>query len=585
MNKTININIGGTFFHIDEEAYDELQHYLVILKKSFHETQGSDEIISDIEHRIAELFSERLTDMRQVINRKDVDQIIEIMGRPEEFSDIEEDDTEFRNQERYSSAQAESTSEQTTSSSSSSSKKKSKKRHYDKELFRDTEEGLIGGVLAGFGHYIGVDKTWVRIIWLLLTFTTVGTFLLIYLILWAIVPQPRSTADRLKMKGERINVTNIEKAIREEMSNLGKEVGELSDKVRNTDFKQMGDNVKNSAQRLTDKGKPLVRKFFRLIAKIIGSVILVFTSMFAISLLLAWLGFGIFGLFDTTVLQDFVMLNETDLPIWLATTIAFIVTVVPVILFMILGLKLVFIKSERSYRSLGLSLLGVWILAALTAAFFGIKQSVGYQSTGSKTTTDVLDLSSDSTIHIMMNPVFEFEDEVEDRSDFKYLTIADGERMILNDEIDLRIQESRTNEISVKVKRRASGYDNYSAKERASNINYEYQVEDETLIFNDYYIHNVEDKVKGQEVLITIFIPENQTFTLDRNIKRYFYTRLDNDMDYSSRYMVDHKWQLINNELICLDCRPTETQDQNAPKSEDDLGNQSTDSLSEDYNF
>lgn len=582
MNKTININIGGTFFHIDEEAYDELQHYLVILKKSFHETQGSDEIISDIEHRIAELFSERLTDLRQVINRKDVDHIIEIMGRPEEFSDIEEENTEFRSQEKYSSAQAESTSEQTTSSSS---KKKSKKRHYDKELFRDTEEGLIGGVLAGFGHYIGVDKTWVRIIWLLLTFTTVGTFLLIYLILWAIVPQPRSTADRLKMKGERINVTNIEKAIREEMSNLGKEVGELSDKVRNTDFKQMGDNVKHSAQRLTDKGKPLVRKFFRLIAKIIGSVILVFTSMFAISLLLAWLGFGIFGLFDTTDLQDFVMLNETGLPIWLVTTIAFIVTVIPVILFMILGLKLVFIKSEKSYRSIGLSLLGVWILAALIAAFFGIKQSVGYQSTGSKTTTDVLDLSSDSTIHIMMNPVFEYEDEVEDRSDFKYLTIADGERMILNDEIDLRIQESRTNEISVKVKRRASGYDNYSAKERASNINYEYQVEDETLIFNNYYIHKEEDKVKGQEVVITIFIPENQTFTLDRNIKWYFYTRLDNDMDYSSRYMVDHKWQLINNELICLDCRPTETQDQNAPKSEDDLGNQSTDSLSEDYNF
>ncbi len=581
MNKTININIGGTFFHIDEEAFDELQHYLVILKKSFHETQGSDEIISDIEHRIAELFSERLTDLRQVINRKDVDHIIEIMGRPEEFTEEQDENPEF--------AKSEETFKSSTASNESTSGKKSKKRHYDKELFRDPEEGLVGGVLAGFAHYIGFDKTWVRIIWILLTLTTVGTFLLIYMILWAIVPEPRSTAERLKMKGERVNVSNIEKSIREEFNNFEREVGEFSDKVKRTDFKQMGDNVKSGAQKLSDKGKPFIKNIFRLIAKVIGIIILFKTSLFAIVLLFSWIAIGFLGMYDLFFFQDIIMLNETNLPIWSVATLAFLISVIPVLLFMILGLKLVFIKSERSYRSLGLSLLGIWILSIFISVIVGFKQSIGYQSEGSKTTTDQIMLPEDKPLHIMMNIDFDYEDEIEDRAGFKYLELPSSERVILNNDIDLRIKASRTENASIKIKRRASGFDMQSAKERAGNIIYAYDYKNETLIFDDYYIHSEADKVKGQSVQITLSLPENTVFTLDENIERFYYTQLDNNMDYYSRKMVDHKWKLVDKQLICLDCESE--QNQNAPKStgveqsEDELGTHSTDSQSEDYNF
>jgi len=585
MNKTININIGGTFFHIDEEAYDELQHYLVILKKSFYDTQGSDEIISDIEHRIAELFSERLTDMRQVINRKDVDQIIEIMGRPEEFTEDEDNNPSFSNTEDEEPLHSSTSYQQAESSSSN---KKSKKRNYDKELFRDTEEGLIAGVLAGFAHYIGFDKTWVRLIWLLLTFVTGGTFLVIYLILWAIVPEPKSTTDRLKMKGERINVSNIEKSIRKEFDNFEREVGEFSNKVKNTDFKQMGDNVKESAQKLSSKGRPFIKNIFRLIAKVIGIIILIKTSMFALVLLISWFAISILGMYDGFFFQDFAMLNETDLPLWVAATLAFIITVIPVILFMILGLKLVFTKSERSYRTLGLSLLGVWIITLLVAAVFGFKQSIGYQSEGSKTTTTTIDYTNDSShvgLTVMMNPEEEFEDEIENRSGFKYVEIAPGERMILNNDIDIELKQSKSDEAYIKVKRKASGFDISSAKERASNIIYDYKMEDSKLVFNDYYIHNKNDKVKGQRVDITIFLPNNAVFKLDENLYRYFYTRLDNDMDFRRRQMINHTWKLNNNTLICLDCKSEQETEQNAPISDEELGTQSSDSQSEDYNF
>ena len=579
MNKTININIGGTFFHIDEEAYDELQHYLVILKKSFHDTQGSDEIISDIEHRIAELFSERLTDLRQVINRKDVDQIIEIMGRPEEFSDEQDENPGFTEKEQsYSSASSSQRTEEPKAD------KKSKKRHYDKELFRDTEDGIIGGVLAGFGHYIGFDKTWVRIIWLLLTFITGGTFLLIYLILWAIVPEPKSTADRLKMKGERVNVSNIEKSIRKEFESFEREVGEFSDKVKNTDFKQMGDNVKSNAQKLSDKGKPFIKNIFRLIAKVIGIIILIKTSMAALMLLFSWFAIGILGMYDGFFFQDFAMLNETDLPLWVASTIAFVIVVIPVILFMILGLKLVFLKSERSYRFTGLTLFGVWVLAILVAAFFGFKQSIGYQSEGTKTTNTEFVLPEEKPLHIMMNTDIDFQDQIESRSGFKYVEITPGERMILNNDINILLKASKTGVASVKVERIASGYDFQSAKERASNVIYEFDYQNGIMVFNDYYIHSVEDKVKGQEVDITLYIPDNATFTLDENLYRYFYTYIDNNMDFRSRSMINHKWKLKNNKLICLDCA-IEAPEADEDQSEGDLGTHSTDSLSGDYNF
>lgn len=91
MNKTININLGGIFFHIDELAYQKLKLYLDAIRRSLSDDpQGRDEILSDIELRIGELLSERITNNRMVINENDIDEITKIMGRPEDYSVDEE---------------------------------------------------------------------------------------------------------------------------------------------------------------------------------------------------------------------------------------------------------------------------------------------------------------------------------------------------------------------------------------------------------------------------------------------------------------------------------------------------------------
>ena len=188
MNKTININLGGYFFHIDETAYQKLRRYLDAISKSLSDDpQGKNEIISDIEARISELLSEKITDARQVVNEQDISDIIQIMGEPEDYADSEE---------AYSEP----------------SYKRTRKQNTGKKLFRDTDDKFIGGVAAGIAHYFDVDVIWIRLAFILTTvFSGVG--LLAYIIFWVITPEARTTAEKLQMEGEAVNIDNIEKKI------------------------------------------------------------------------------------------------------------------------------------------------------------------------------------------------------------------------------------------------------------------------------------------------------------------------------------------------------------------------------------
>ena len=151
MNKTVNINLAGIFFHIDEDAYLKLQRYLEAIKRSFTDSQGRSEIISDIEARIAELFSERIQNEKQVVGTTLVDEVISIMGQPEDYlvdDEIFEDEPQAKKQRR------------TTSSGPS------------KKLYRDTDNSYVGGVASGLSHYLNLDMLWVRLLWICLLYTS-----------------------------------------------------------------------------------------------------------------------------------------------------------------------------------------------------------------------------------------------------------------------------------------------------------------------------------------------------------------------------------------------------------------------------
>ncbi|WP_288790565.1 PspC domain-containing protein [uncultured Elizabethkingia sp.] len=186
MNKTLSIGLAGFSFTIEEHAYIKLNDYLAALRRSM-EPEEANEVMQDIEMRIVEIFKTRLG-KREVVNDEDVEAIIALIGTPEQ---IDEQEQEYTSKEKSESSRA---------SGSGFSR--------DKQLFRDPETKMIGGVSGGLAGYLGVDIVWIRLAFVLLLFAK-GFGALIYIILWIVVPKAKTAGDFLKMRGKPLNFDNL----------------------------------------------------------------------------------------------------------------------------------------------------------------------------------------------------------------------------------------------------------------------------------------------------------------------------------------------------------------------------------------
>lgn len=187
MKRTFTINISGSVFHIEEDAYEVLQKYLITLKNHFGNSDEGKEIEMDIEARIAEIFSEKSVNGKNAVTLNWVNEVINIMGTPESITEEMNDEEPLPGQEK-------------------------RKRR----LYRDPQETVIGGVCGGLAAFFDMDPVIVRIIFVVLTLITSGVGVLAYLILWIAVPKATNTAQRLEMRGQEVSVKNIEKFLRDE---------------------------------------------------------------------------------------------------------------------------------------------------------------------------------------------------------------------------------------------------------------------------------------------------------------------------------------------------------------------------------
>ena len=183
MKKTLTVNLNNIVFHIDDDAYELLQNYLSAVEKQLSEDERKD-VMSDIEARVAELFTERLQRNKNVVNKEDVEQIIEVLGKPSQFGG-EESETETQ----------------------SETGKQDKKR--SRRFYRDPENTVLGGVCGGLSAYLGMDVTLLRIIFIILVFVGVGMIIPVYLIVWLIAPPAVTVAQRLEMQGEDVTIDSI----------------------------------------------------------------------------------------------------------------------------------------------------------------------------------------------------------------------------------------------------------------------------------------------------------------------------------------------------------------------------------------
>ncbi len=522
MNKTVNINLAGTFFHIDEDAFAKLNRYLDAIKRSFSDPQGRDEIIKDIEARIAELFTEKLDSHKQVITIKELDEVIAVMGQPEDYAIDEE-----------------------IFSDSASNEKQEKAKGY-KKLFRDPDNKYIGGVSSGLGHYIGMDAIWVRLIWILLTIFSSGTFILIYIIFWILVPEAKTVADKLTMRGEPVNISNIERKFKENYDSV-------ADKIKNADYDAYGKKIKSSTETFFDSLGKVLLALLTVFVKFIGVIIILVAATTLIGLFIGLFITGISGVMGTWYTEFFHIINDTMVPIWLLSLLVFLAVAIPFFFLFILGLKILVDNLKSIGKVAKLTLLGLWLLAVFSLITIGVMQAVERSHEGNTTTTETLNIKAGDTLNLSMQGNTQYLKEVRRNGGFSLKYDEEDNQILYSNDIRLIVKSTKDSVASLVINKKAHGRDYISAKNRAEAIDYNYSIENNSLNLDGYFLTGIEEKYREQEIELTLYLPIGSVLYADRNTNS-FHMNSPSYRDILLSGQEEHFLEIQNGKTYCADC-------------------------------
>lgn len=527
MNKTVSINLGGFFFHIDEDAFQKLNRYFDAIKRSLS-PDGRDEIMNDIESRIAELLSEKLSSDKQVVSLTEIDQVIAVMGQPEDYR--LEDDTD-NEKTAY-----------TTYTSSNGSKK----------LYRDKEKGMLGGIAAGFGHYIGIDPLWLRIILILLVVAGFGTGIVAYIILWILIPEAKTTAEKLEMTGEPITISNIEKKVREGF-------GEISEKINNLDHQKIASEAKNGATKVATTIEDIFLVIFKVFAKVIGAIIVMFSLMGLIGIVISSIMMIFTAAIPNSPFFDFMnAFNYTDMPMWLLGILILLSIGIPLFFFFLLGLKIL-VNNLRSIGNVAkFTLLGIWIISLIMLGYLGIRQATEVGFEGKVVEKANLNQIENDTLHIKMRFNDYFSKTADGDTEFRFTQDSAQNEVIYSNNIEIHLLRSSDTPY-VQIEKVAGGRSLSDARKRAEKIKYSFEIQGNTLILDNYLLTGITNKYRNQEVKVYVYLPEGTVLHPGENVDDY--VRNNNSNYYLHDDSDQYYYKVLKDELKCLNCPVDENEE------------------------
>lgn len=527
MKKTVNINLAGTFFHIDEDAFAKLSRYLEAVKKSISDPVGGDEIIQDIEARIAELFSEKLEINTQVISTRELDAIIEIMGQPEDYI-MDEDATQTN------SATGNQTKGETTS---------------NKQLFRDSDNKFIAGVCSGLSHYLGIEVIWVRLFWIFLSFVTTGFGVIAYLLFWILVPGAQTTSEKLKMTGEPINISNIEKKFNEGYQ-------KVSQNIKNVDYDKYGEKIKKGSATFFDSLGAILSTVFKIGIKLFGLLIVIAGLLGLISILIGMTVFGTFGIYDTGAGMDiYQLVDTTNTPIWIVTLIITLIAGIPLLILFILGLKIMFPNIRSIGTPVKITLTILWITAISILVTLGARQAIDRAFENNFSTQTPLTINMQTPLKLSMYNNEKYSFEAYRRSGLEIKPDANGNKVLYSSDIRLIVRSTDEKVGKIVLNKIASGKDYKQAKARAQAIDFKYNFNKNTneLILDGYFLTDITNKYRDQQIEVILYLPVNTKLIAATNTRSFH----KNEPIYRDILILgdEEKTLLITPEgTQCLDC-------------------------------
>ncbi|TDW47270.1 phage shock protein C (PspC) family protein [Flavobacterium sp. 270] len=526
MNKTVNINLGGMSFHIDEDAYLKLTRYFDAIKRSLNNSSGQDEIIKDIEMRVSELLTEKQKSEKHVVGLKDVDEVIVVMGQPEDYI-LEDEEKPNQSFNDYSN-----------------------RKH--KKLYRDKEKGMIGGVATGLGHYFGIDAVWIKILFLIFVFAGFGTGILAYFVLWIVTPEAITTSEKLEMTGEPVTISNIEKKVREEIESL-------SDKFKNADYDAMGNQVKSGAERISSSFGDFIMTVFKVFAKFLG-VILIMSGLSILVMLLI----GVFTL-GTNIFIDFPWQNFveagnfTEYPIWSFGLLMLFAVGIPFFFMTLLGFKLLSPNLKSIGNITKYTLLAIWIIAVAIAISIGIKQATEISYDNKTVEKKAININAKDTLYVKFRYNDYYAKDLNHHSDFEFVQDSANNQLMYSNDVRLHVLHTDQSAPYIQIEKSARGNSFTSAKKRAEKIDYKLQINGNHLILDNYFLTDVKNKFRGQEVDVYLYLPEGQLFKPDGSVQDY--DDSENDF-FNLHFSGDYNYKVEGSKIKCLNC-PADEDDYN----------------------
>lgn len=583
MKQVININFHGQVVPIEVSAFDLLKKYTASLNTYFANEEGKEEIINDIESRIAELFQERLKKGVTCITDEDVNAIIKSMGRPEEFEG--EDSTAYTQSSTASSSSA--GQQQYQQAAATAALKRLYRDENDKifggvcsglanyfgvdvvivriifvvlaisfgfglipyiilwiavpssatkviggtrkRLFRDPDDKKIAGVCGGIGNYFGISPWIPRILFLLpfLTFVfhwshwgfmdfsnflTLGFSpgaLIIYIILWLVIPEAGNTAEKLEMKGEKVDLNSIKNSVVEEMKGvqqraekLGQEVRTFAEEKGKTMGAEMSTVAKRSSRSLGDIIVFIVKAFAYFIIGCFGFAFVAALFAFAVA------SIGVFPL------KDFLLTDGWQNYLAWGTLIFFIaVPVIGIITWVIR--RLAKMKSNRKllrFTFISLYIIGwacfIFLLASVTSDFKSTNNIIEQDITLSNPSVAKLEISNNSPLKkYYRNNWLTFE---------PFQNLDDDTVFVEN--VSIKIIKSTNDSFRVTLIKMANGNTRRSADTLARLMSFNVTQRDSLLLLDKGIAITKEDKFRNQRVIITVYIPVGKQVRVNKNV-------------------------------------------------------------------
>ncbi|WP_295666573.1 PspC domain-containing protein [uncultured Mucilaginibacter sp.] len=494
MNKTIIININGIVFHIEEDAYEILKNYMTDVKRHFSNSADSLEITTDIENRIAEMFSEILAkDNRQVIVDQDVHSVIEQMGSVADFESAEEEAKQQPNSFGYTME--------------------------TRRLFRDPDDHLVAGVCSGIANYFDIDAVWVRLAFAI-SFAFAGTGLVLYIILWIVVPKAITRADRMAMKGEKQNLQGFKKNFEDELSSM----------------KQNLSNFGTEARPFVYKARDFAGDFFHHLGRFIAGAGKVFVKMLGVLILLAAFGFCVFlivmliailgfntgapdGIFPFTIMSS----DHAD-NVYLC---AFFAAFIPLLSIILITLKGIF-NVDSIGRSTGTVFLVIWLCSLGMLAYYAVKITSNFREEASFTQTINLKPAKSNTYYIDLNDIkyFSHDDSVrlDIKDHFRNMVVIDDRYNRFHNEpnsVSLAIVKSDVKFPVLEELYRAKGGNYDDALFNARSTSYVFAQQDSVLKF-DYSLRKRPGILwHDEEIQLTLKVPLNSKVVIDHKMENY----------------------------------------------------------------